>query len=509
MIYTALASLVLIFLSATVCGQVAYNGETLISPLDSNDSFLIDLNHNITKTWHGDGAPASVAYLLPDGSLLRPCLDPNAQFGIGGSGGRIQKIDTNDNVVWDYFFSDSVLLQHHDIEPMPNGNVLLIAWERKTEAEATAAGRLTLPIGEMWPTMIAEIEPVGLTGGNIVWEWHFWDHMIQDVDPAKDNHGVIADHPELVDINWPVVPNGSWDHANAISYNAQLDQIAFCARALSEVYIIDHSTTTAEAAGHTGGNSGMGGDILYRWGNPEVYGRGTEADRYFWSVHGATWIDPALPGAGNLLIFNNGNRDGSVNDYSGVAEIVLPSDGYGNYYLRPGQAYGPSAPIWEYEKPPGFYSQNKGGAYRLPNGNTLICEANDDNIFEVTPDGTKVWQYSPPGEVHRAQRYWTTVTAAGESRARLKAAAGNFPNPFNPHTTITFELADPGPVQLQVFDVSGKLVTSLVDGELESGRHDIQWTGVDDADRPVSSGVYFYRVTAPGFSQRGKMVLAK
>ena len=370
---TVLTALVLVLMAALtpvlpvapVCAQAPSPGLTLISPRTSSDSYLIDHDYNVVQTWHGASSVAQVAYMLDDGSLLRPCAAETLLWGAGGAGGRIQKIDANDVVVWDYTFHDDLVLQHHDLEPMPNGNVLICAWERKSFAEAIAAGRQSIPFGEIWPTLIAEVQPVGATGGNIVWEWHLWDHLVQDVDPTKDNYGVLADHPELVNVNWAFANNGSWDHANAISYNPQLDQIVYSPRAMSEVYIIDHSTTTAEAAGHTGGNYGKGGDILYRWGNPEVYDRGTTTDRYFWSVHGATWIDVGLPGGGDLLIFNNGNRDGAVNDYSGVAEIVLPHDGYGNYYLEPGQAYGPSAPIWEYEDPPEFYSQNKGGAFRL------------------------------------------------------------------------------------------------------------------------------------------------
>ena len=290
------AVLLLVLLTASALAQEAFVGNTLISPRNSNETFLIDINFNIIKSWHGATGPAEIAYMLPDGSLLRPTADLNAVFGAGGAGGRIQKIDANDNVVWDFLSSDSLLLQHHDIEPMPNGNVLVIAWERKSKAEAIAAGRQNIPFGEVWPTAILEYHQTGPTSAVVVWEWHLWDHVIQDADSTKENYGVLADHPELADINHPPARNGSFDHANAIDYNPELDQILFSARAMSEIYIIDHSTTTAEAAGHTGGNSGRGGDILYRWGNPLVYDRGNGSDRHFFSVHGAVWIDCGLPG---------------------------------------------------------------------------------------------------------------------------------------------------------------------------------------------------------------------
>ena len=501
-------ALILLLLATPASAQEAFVGETLISPRTSNESFLIDIEFHIVKTWHGASSPAGFAYLLPDGSVLRPCADETATWGAGGAGGRIQMIDANDNVVWDYLFSDSLHLQHHDVEPMPNGNALLIAWERKSQAEAIAAGRQSVPIGEVWPTLIAEIEPVGATGGNIVWEWHLWDHLIQDVDPTKANYGVIADHPELVDINWPVAQQGSFDHANAIDYNPRLDQIVYSARAMSEVYVIDHSTTTAEAAAHTGGLRGHGGDILYRWGNPEVYDRGTADDRYFHSVHGANWIDPGLPGAGGILIFNNGNRPGPLNDYSGVVDIHPPMGVGDNYLILPGQPFGPAAPDWVYEDPPGFYSENKGGAFRLPNGNTLICESNDNRLFEVTAAGVIVWAYSTPGELHRAPRYWEDdITGIAELPATKTHLQQNYPNPFNPTTAIVFSLDREAPVSLSIYDVAGRLVRTLVDSMQNAGDKWVTWDGRNAEGERVATGVYYYRMRAPGFEMTKKMIL--
>ena len=124
----------------------------------------------------------------------------------------------------------------------------------------------------------SDLEPVGTNDVNIVWEWHIWDHLIQDADSTLPNFAVISEHPGLQDVNYgnagsnqgPGGPNGDWKHYNAIDYNEALDQIVISSRHHDEIYIIDHSTSTEEAAGHSGGNYGMGGDYLFRWGNPQA-----------------------------------------------------------------------------------------------------------------------------------------------------------------------------------------------------------------------------------------------
>ena len=86
-------------------------------------------------------------------------------------------------------------------------------------------------------------------------------------------------------------------HTNAVAYNAELDQIMLSIHAFSEVWIIDHGTTTEEAASHSGGKRGKGGDLLYRWGNPRAYRTGTNVDQRLFAQHNAHWIPEGLPGA--------------------------------------------------------------------------------------------------------------------------------------------------------------------------------------------------------------------
>jgi hypothetical protein len=376
----------------------------LFSPIRYNATYLIDRNGNEVHTWPATTAPL-VNYLQSDGTLLRSnTLGPHARFNGGGATGRVERVAWDGTVPWQFDYTSNDYVIHHDIEEMPNGNVLMIVWEAKTSTEAIDAGRDPSLItgGEVQPDYIIEVEPTGPTTGDIVWEWHAWDHLVQDFDNTKANYGVVADHPELADVNYiePSQPNTQkdWMHSNALDYNPALDQIMLSVRHFNEVWIIDHSTTTAEAAGHTGGNSGKGGDLLYRWGNPQTYDAGTESDRVFYLQHDTHWIEPGLPGAGNILLFNNGNgRPGG--NASSADEFTPPTpDGNGNYPYTPGQPYAPSALAWTYmaPDPSTFYSAFISSAERQSNGNTLIDSGVVGLLFEVTPSGDSLWGYVNP-----------------------------------------------------------------------------------------------------------------
>ena len=281
------------------------------------------------------------------------------------------------------------------LERLPNGNVLMIAFEVKSEAEALAAGRNynLLSDGELWPDHIIEVRPNGTEGGDIVWEWHAWDHLIQDFDETKENYGVVADHPGRLDVNF--VGNGrgaggaDWLHINSIDYNAELDQILLSAHNTSEIYVIDHNTTTEEAAGPAG-------DFLYRWGNPQAYGRGGPGEQELFVQHDARWIEDGKPGEGNILIFNNGGS--SSGTYTTVDEIVPPYDGQGGYHLDDGAGFGPTEAVWRHGvlESERFYSRNISGAHRLTNGNTLICDGAHGTFFEIDKNKDVVWKYINP-----------------------------------------------------------------------------------------------------------------
>ena len=339
--------------------------------------------------------------------LIYPYRVNNPTMQAGGVGGAFEVLTWDGDLVWEYELSNTDYQHHHDIEPLPNGNILMIAWERKTAEEAYAAGRTSLndnPLNEMWSSSIFEIQSDGNGGGEIVWEWHLWDHLIQDENPDSDNYGIVGGHPELFDINkgWlggggPQGGNADWMHLNTISYNIEYDQIVISSHRVDEIFVIDHSTTIEEAASHSGGNYGKGGDFLYRWGNPQNYDRGNNSDNLIGHQHSINWIPDGYPGEGNFILFNNDGNE--------AIEFSPPIDEDGFYIIEDGQPYGPDNIVWS---SPYYSTDMQGGAFRLPNGNTLITDCDSANIEEVTESGSIVWSYSQSGNnvnIARAQKY--------------------------------------------------------------------------------------------------------
>jgi hypothetical protein len=361
----------------------------LFAPIASTSTYLMTLDGQKVHEWTTEFAPGYSVYLLPNGNLLRTDSLPERPLSTlqGSNGGRVSMLDWNSKVVWQFDYATSEGQQHHDAYYMPNnGHVLLLAWEVRTAAEAIAAGRdpATLPAsGELWVDKVVEVDPAT---NRIVWEWRTWDHLL----PVGASP---SDHPGLVDPNHvaPGTDLVDWTHANAVVYNAALDQVMVSVRNFSEFWIIDHSTTTGEAAGHSGGRLGRGGDIVYRWGNPRAYG--LDVPQQLYGQHNAHWIPAGLPGAGNILVFDNG--DPGARPFSRVVELAAPVTAGGAYAYDPATGYGPAAPVWQYTANPAesVFAPIISGAQRLASGNTLVTVGTEGRFFEVTRDGQMVWSY--------------------------------------------------------------------------------------------------------------------
>jgi hypothetical protein len=375
---------------------------TLYSTQGSTSAYLIDTNGTTFQTWTGlSGGTGYSSYLMPGGTLWRSVNNQNVLNG-GGMTGRVQKVAYNGTRLWDFTYSSNSYCLHHDICPLPNGNVLLISYDVKNATDLILAGYSGTGHA-IWSEKIIEVRPdtapagTVSTTGTIVWEWKLWDHLTQNFDPAKANyHPTIIDHPELMNINYSSTAT-DWMHMNGIDYNDSLDQIVFSSHNLNEIFVIDHSTSTSEAAGHVGGNSGKGGDFLYRWGNPASYGAtGTRS----WNVvHDAHFIPYDCPRGGSIVGYNN---NGISNTMSCVDIINPPYNGY-NYLINPGSAYAPTT--YNKRVPCNGHNNNMGNSQQLPNGNMLICIAQSGVIKEVDSNNVQLWSKTVSGTTPQAFRY--------------------------------------------------------------------------------------------------------
>lgn len=372
------------------------NGYVLFTPMPSKKTYLIDKCGKEIHSWTSTKRPGLSVYLLNDGNLLRTGCADDTFFTEGGTGGIIEKMDWNSNILWSYKISDnSTHCQHHDIKQLSNGNILAIVWELKTKSEAIWAGRDTNLLGSnLYNEKIVELQPIGQDSATIVWEWNVWDHLVQNFDSTKNNWGNIY-NPNLININFGASVYKDWLHINAVEYNPAFDQIMLTCHNFGEIWVIDHSTTMAESAGHSGGNANKGGDLLYRWGNPGAYGYGTALDTKLWGPHNAYWIPSGYPNAGKIMIFNN-RHPLSIFQYSSVEIIDPPGNNTGVYTST--LPYLPTSSYWSYSDSVAgnFYSPNVSGAQQLSNGNVLICDGPKGKFFEVDSLKNKVWEYVNP-----------------------------------------------------------------------------------------------------------------
>lgn len=373
-------------------------GYTLLAPYTSHKTYLINNCGHEVNSWESEYTPGANAYLLSDGSLLRSGQVFSRFMEAGGNGGILERYSWDGELIWSYQISNDTFSQHHDFEVMPNGNILVLIWERIDRDSALNHGRKPELIMDsfIWAEKIIEIKPVGSNSAEVVWEWRVMDHLIQDEYSDKEDYGTISDHPERIDFNSHLINNiNDWLHFNSLDYNADLDQILISCHAYSEIYIIDHSTTTSESSGHFGGVQNMGGDIIYRWGNPQAYDRGTPGERTCFKQHDAQWIPKGYPNEGKVLIFNNGTE----RKFSSIDMIIPPTKvGTNTYVLEPTKAYGPDAAFWSYTSTPNtsFFSTNMGGVQPLKDGGMFICQSAAGRIFQLNSDDEIVWDYTSP-----------------------------------------------------------------------------------------------------------------
>ncbi len=369
--------------------SLVFDGYILVNDAASNRVYLMDKGANIIFEWDLKGKRlGNDAYLLSDGRLLAMLETENPFIEFGGFGGLIALINKESEVEWSFEYSNEDHIAHHDAVMMPNGNILFLSWEKKSLDEANAAGYALNT--EVIYDAILEINP---NTNQIVWQWHMWDHIIQDFDNSKNNFATIAENPRSIDVNYVVEPDAEGDisHANGIDYDEENDLIYLSVNFYNEIWVIDHSTTTEEAASSSGGNFGFGGDLVYRFGNPDAY------DNPFGEIRFDRNHHPNLlkgENKGNILVFANGLSKQQSTAY----ELELPS----TLSLRPNEDNEPIT-AWSFTQSNLFFGKVSGVAL-LPNGNRLITEG-DFGFWEVTEAGEVVWRYETPGFFWRGYHF--------------------------------------------------------------------------------------------------------
>lgn len=507
----------------------AGDGYYLFYPFGQRDVFLVDACGEVVHTWEGEQGtvPGNAAWLLDDGHLVkgvRKLTSVNAPIWAGGGGETIEIRSWENDLVWSYTLNDSMRRLHHDFDVMPNGHILCIAWEVRSREEAIQAGRdpATILDGVLWPDMVLEIDP---GSDSIVWEWHAWDHLIQEFDPGKENFGQVSEHPELIDLNLVFVAGvADWLHLNAIDYHPGLDLILLSSPHFGEAWVIDHSTTTEEAAGHSGGDWGRGGDLLFRWGNPGSYGRGQETDQRLFYPHDTRWvldhIDPSDPLYGSISVFNNR----VASDHSSANVFTPELDTVARQFRMEGGTYLPedfSVSLFHSDTQ-SLFSPALSSVQILPDGNFLILAGRNGYGFEIHPaSGAVVWEYVNPlvsgvpvaqGDpiannlVFRMTFYpkeypafvgkdltpqgflelnpdtafcdLTTVGVAGITRSNEIVV---YPNPVMGGDDIHLEVPGNKTVRASLYDVFGRPINVVI---LNPGRQSLEITG-------VAPGIYF------------------
>lgn len=420
----------------------------LYAPLLSTSTYLIDENNQPIYEWTSDALPAQVAYLDEEGFLVRTLSDDEAyddgnffsNVGGGALGGIIERsyIDktTGETITdWRFRLADDIegadinnMVLHHDIALLPSGNILALLWQRKTYDESVQAGRnpesLDSDLG-MFAEQIIELQRTenedGSDSWEIVWQWDMWDHFVQTDYADKDNYieGELFDYPNLIDINYNLETDTSIDvfHVNAVFYLEKYDQIVITSHLNSELWVIDHSTSTAEAATSSGGNYHRGGELLYRWGNAQAYGYPDDRYTFLSGVHDPSFVYNSLSDnkLGTFFMYDN-NRDSGEN--SQVVEMSPPMTLNGEYLIGADVEgiYGPITTMLQADL--GFQQDRLGTVKRLSTDLIFTCNCAGTGEAMWLDEQGKVMATmalsdntigsSVTPEAYRMQHYWST-----------------------------------------------------------------------------------------------------
>lgn len=373
----------------------AYEKLVLISPVNSTDTYLIDECGFIVNQWRSEYRPGLSARLDKDGNLYRAGRINSAIFRAGGLGGIIEKYNWSGELLWQYRLATDSMHLHHDFYLKENGKLLLIAWDLVSDDELEQKARQGWNVNhQFYSETILEIDPTD--DFRVTWQWNAIDHVIQDRDSLKSDYGRISDNANRININLNsnIVNNYlDWLHINSVEYDASTGLLLLSCNGIDEIVAIDQTSTSEEAAGQTGGNYGRGGDLIYRWGNPENYtGRLEPDEKYLFKQHDARFIK--TEDKIEFSIFNNARIIDGQN-YSSVERFELntiPTASTDIYALHDS-----TKRVWSYnlDADQMLYSKRMSSAQYLKN-RWLICSSDNGRIIEIDEEGKILWEYINP-----------------------------------------------------------------------------------------------------------------
>ena len=459
----------------------AQNGYTFFAA--TGKTYLIDMEGYIINQWNLGTNP----HLLDNGDILDATkADPSGFSGF-------RQLDWNGNTIWEYTEKRSNYFPHHDWTRIYNKKLgayttIYIANKNVPQAQALASGANPASSSYNDGQMDALVE-VDMNG-KIVWEWWFFDHVVQDFDSTKLHYvgagKTIASYPGKININMTGKPlKKDWLHCNSVDYNDSLGHIVVNS-VHGEFYIIDHDNTfiANDTAASIALAASTAGDFLYRFGDPARYNQGdppsiladwtfsTTGNKQIGGSHDVHWIKSGLPGAGNIQIFNNGeylfervsqSYIFEVNPYYNSSKVNTgayvnpPTAGYYIWIFPNKDAMKQNklisnqvTKIYCSKNDQNFFSTIGGSEQRLVNGNLLICSDSQGHLFELANDSTIVWEYINPvtsegikqtivdqypmyNSVFRAYRYTSTsAPLVGKSLLRKSTITGKIPAYYKP-----------------------------------------------------------------------------
>lgn len=300
---------------------------------------------------------------------------------------------------------------------------------------------------------------------NVIFQWRSWDYF--NILDAK--HTNFTDH--VID----------YAHGNAIELCAD-GNIMISSRHLDEITKINRNT----------------GAIIWRLGGKNNQFTYLNESHHFSHQHAIR----ELPN-GNITLFDNGNFYEIVDPIHGRPEA--PYSRVVEYRLNTQTME--ATKVWEYVNEPRTYGFAMGYAERLPNGNTIIgWGAGSPAITEVDAAGNKLFElFLPPGQVsYRALKDSWTPVPFDNGLPKSYSLYQNYPNPFNPGTTIKFDVPELSDVKISVFNLLGQKITEELRPNLSVGTYEYFFNGSS-----LTSGVYFYKITAGSFTDTKRMMLIK